>query len=74
MSGKAKIKRVMTTKSGEPARVLTFTARPNSKGVFIYFVHRYNADEFSPIIGKSETEAHAWLVAQGYHMRYITGR
>ena len=74
MAGKAQVKRIRVTKSGEPARVLTFTTRGAVNGVLLYFVHRYNPPEFDELVGKDEGFALAWLVAHNYRYEYIMGK
>lgn len=73
MAGKARIKRIRVTKSGNPARVITFTTRGVGSNMY-YFVHRYNPSEFDELIGKSEDAALEWLVCNRWEVHWITGK
>ena len=73
--GKCKIKRIKVTKTGNPARIVTFTSRgANVDGNIVYFVHRYNPPEFEELYGKTEGVALAMLAAMGYTVHWMTGK
>lgn len=73
--GKSRLKHMRVKKIGHPSRIITLISRAKViEGEMVhFFVHRYQAEEFEHLIGKSVSQATVKLLEMGYTIDWIAG-